>query len=80
MAHSNPRPSDVDLARARAKAAFLPYRSVLATLPESVRSSITAYTGALSAEAAAQRHRAQRAEAHLDAFSTKRGGDERAIV
>ncbi|NYJ68669.1 hypothetical protein HNR16_003457 [Pseudoclavibacter chungangensis] len=73
MVHSAPRPSDVDLARARAKAAFLPYRSTLAALPESVRSIITAYTGALSAEAAAQRHRAQRAEACLAALRAERG-------
>ena len=72
MVHSTPRPSDVDLARARAKAAFLPYRSALATLPDPVRVTITAYTGALSAEAAAQRHRAQRAEASLDAIRTER--------
>ena len=72
MVHSAPRPSDVDLARARAKAAFLAYRSALAALPEPVRVTITAYTGALSAEAAAQRHRAQRAEASLDAIRTER--------
>lgn len=73
MVHSVPRPSDVDLARARAKAAFLPYRSILVTLPEPVRSTITAYTGALSAEAAAQRHRAQRAEARLEELRAERG-------
>ncbi|QPE04453.1 hypothetical protein IT882_15160 [Microbacterium schleiferi] len=73
MVHSAPRPSDVDLARARAKAAFLPYRSALTALPEPVRSTITAYTGALSAEAAAQRHRAQRAEARLEALRAERG-------
>lgn len=68
MVHSAPRPTDVDTARARAKAAFRPYRTALTSLPEAVRSTITAYTGALSAEAAAQRSRAQRAEARLDAL------------
>lgn len=68
MVYSAPRPTDVNTARARAKAAFLPYRRVLMALPEATRLTITAYMGALTAEAAAQRHRAQRAEAALEAL------------
>jgi hypothetical protein len=72
VVHSPPRPTDVDLARARAKSTFRPYRTALAALPEAVRTTITAYTGALSAESAAQRNRAARAEAALETRRAER--------
>lgn len=73
MVYSSPRPDAVVVARRRAKAAFEPYRRALSGLPESVCVAITAYTGALSAEAAAQRTRAVRAEAALEALRAERG-------
>lgn len=62
MVYSRPRPDTVNAARARVKGTYEAYSLAIATVPEPQRSAITAYIGALGADAAAQRNRANRLE------------------
>lgn len=74
MVYSRPRPDAVDAARARVKTTVGAYRRAAQSLPEPVQDAIGAYVGALGAEAAAQRIRAKRLEAQLDALRAERRG------
>ncbi|WP_309127020.1 hypothetical protein [Microbacterium sp.] len=74
MAYSPPRTDAATAAAlARSKATSAEYGRVMSTLPKEVQAVIRARTTALSAEAAAQRNRAKRAEAELAALRAERG-------
>jgi hypothetical protein len=58
----------VDAAVSRVRATFGPYRLALHALPEPLQNDISAYVGALGAEAAARRNEAKRLTVQLDAL------------
>lgn len=72
MVFSAPRPGAVDAAIARVRATFGPYRLALRSLPEPLQTDISAYVGALGAEAAARRNEVKRLTAQLDAIRAQR--------
>lgn len=73
MVFSPPRPDAVDAAISRVRATFAPYRNALQSLPEPLQNDISAYVGALGAEAAARRNEAKRLTAQLEALRAARG-------
>ena len=73
MVYARPRTDAATAAAlARSKATSAEFSRVMSTLPEEVRAVIRARTTALSAEAAAQRNRAKRAEGELAALRAER--------
>ena len=74
MVYAHPRTDAATAAAlARSKATTAAYRRVIVTLPPEIQEVISARVGALSAEAAAQRTRAVRAENALEALRAERG-------
>lgn len=73
MVYARPRPDQVSAARVRVKSTYDPYRRAISTVAEPERSQITAYIGALGADAAAQRNRANRLEEALNALRAEGG-------